>query len=293
MASAKKGPQFLRYAVPIVETLKEMGYSGNASEVVDRVIARLKLTEAEQAGTTSNGQSRVRNQVAWARFYLLKAGLLASPQRGVWSLTQAGRTAKLDAASVHSLFKGVQSHFSRPEASTEATTNADEAVDADPSPAEDDYAAELLTILRSLPPAGFERICRRLLHEHGIERVEVTGRSGDGGIDGVGVLAVNPFVSFSVLFQCKRYKDGGRVSAGHVRDFRGAMTGRADKGIIITTATFTADAKQEASRAGVPPMEEAVDQDKLVLLFEEAKLGLVPRQTFDIDREFFDELRTP
>jgi len=287
----KKGPQFERFALPIVEILKDMGFAGNASEVLDRVIERLKISEAEQAETTSTGQSRVRNQIAWARFYLVKAGLLASPRRGVWALTQAGRTAKLNADAVHALFKNIPLRLSRNPGAAEATTAGDETGDADLSPAEDNYSAELLSILRSLPPAGFERICQRLLMEHGIDNVVVTGRSGDGGIDGVGVLVVNAFVSFKVVFQCKRFKEGGRVGPGHVRDFRGAMAGTAEKGILITTATFTIDAKAEACKSGVPPIE-LVDQDQLVSLFEKAQLGLVPRQTFDVNREFFNEFRT-
>jgi restriction system protein len=115
--------------------------------------------------------------------------------------------------------------------------------------------------MQSLPPDGFERLCQRILRESGFQQVVVTGRSGDGGIDGVGVLQMNPFVSFNVLFQCKRYQ--GAVSPSQIRDFRGAMVGRADKGIIMTTGTFTLDAKKEARRDGVPPIE-LVDGEALL-----------------------------
>jgi restriction system protein len=118
--------------------------------------------------------------------------------------------------------------------------------------------------------------------------VTVTGRSGDGGIDGHGVLQINPLVSFKVLFQCKRYQ--GSVAVSAVRDFRGALQGRADKGIILTTGTFTTDAKREAIRDGATPIE-LVDGDKVVEMFEGLQLGLVPRTDFDIDEEFFDEYR--
>jgi restriction system protein len=291
MAKNSKGPQFLRYCAPVVETLKEMGYSGNGNEVVDRVIERMKISEAEQAETTTNGQSRVRNQINWARFYLAKAGLVDAPRRGVWSLTEAGRTAKLDPDTIHALFKQTQAKFSKSQPSATPASEGDAGADADPSGADDDsYEAELLGILRGLPPGGFERICQRVLRESGFEKVEVTGQSGDGGIDGHGVLAVNPLVTFKVLFQCKRYKDGRQVTVSQVRDFRGAMAGRADKGIIITTGTFTTDAKKEATRDGVPPIE-LVDQDKLVTMFERAKLGLRPKETFEVDAAFFEEFR--
>jgi restriction system protein len=124
------------------------------------------------------------------------------------------------------------------------------------------------------------------LREAGFEQVAVTGRSGDGGIDGNGVLALNAFVSFRVLFQCKRYE--GSVGPGHVRDFRGAMQGRADKGIVLTTGTFSADARREALRDGVPPIE-LVDGEKLVQLFEDLELGLEPRKAFELNERFFDE----
>src|SRR5207244_2458619 len=70
------------------------------------------------------------------------------------------------------------------------------------------------------PPPAFERLCQRLLREEGFIKVEVTGHSGDGGIDGIGILRVS-MLAFPVFFQCKRYK--GSVGAGAVRDFRGAM----------------------------------------------------------------------
>ena len=115
----------------------------------------------------------------------------------------------------------------------------------------------------------------------------ITGRSGDGGIDGIGILQVNPLVSFKVLFQCKRY--AGSVTPSQVRDFRGAMMGRADKGIIITTGSFTSDAK-EAVRDGVPPIE-LVDGEKLMNMLEQPELGLKPQRTFEVDATFFDQFK--
>lgn len=127
-----------------------------------------------------------------------------------------------------------------------------------------------------------------MLRESGFQEVTITGRSGDGGIDGIGILQVNPLVSFKVLFQCKKYV--GSVTPSEVRDFRGAMTGRADKGIIITTGSFTSDARKEAVRDGAPPIE-LVDGEKLTTMLETLELGLKPRQTFQVDVGFFDEFR--
>ena len=142
-----------------------------------------------------------------------------------------------------------------------------------------------------LPPAGFERLAQRILREAGFVDVVVTGRSGDGGIDGHGTLQINPLVpldSEKVLFQCKRYK--GAVSASDVRNFRGAMTGRTHKGIIITTGIFTKDAQQEASRDGVPPIE-LINGEKLVTMLERLELGLKPVKTFEVDVNFFEQFK--
>lgn len=117
----------------------------------------------------------------------------------------------------------------------------------------------------------------------------VTGKSNDGGIDGIGVLQINALVSFKVLFQCKKY--AGTVSPSQVRDFRGAMMGRADKGIILTTGTFTSEAKREALRDGVPPIE-LVDGDTLLAMLENLELGLSPIKAYRIDPAFFDEFRS-
>jgi restriction system protein len=151
-----------------------------------------------------------------------------------------------------------------------------------------DYREEVLDTLLSLPPVGFERLSQRLLRESGFTQVTVTGQSGDGGIDGFGTLQVNPLVSFKVLFQCKRYTKS--VAPSQVRDFRGAMSGRADKGIIITTGTFTAEAKREATRDGAPPIE-LIDGEKLIDMLEQLELGLKAVTTFEVEHSFFNEFK--
>jgi restriction system protein len=283
-----KGPQFLRFCLPIVETLKDLGGSGQPKEVTNLVLERLHISEREQAQTNKNGGSRVRNQVAWARFYLAKADVLDASRRGVWALTERGRTTQLSPDAVIQLFKDVRTTFPTKEEPPKVLI--DEAELPPPADPADDRAGQrtLLDVLRSLPPGGFERVSQRLLRESGFERVIVTGTSGDGGVDGHGILQVNPFVSFRVLFQCKRY--AGAVSASQVRDFRGAMMGRADKGIIITTGTFTTEATKEARRDGAPPIE-LVDGETLVQMFERLELGVKPKTIYEVDDAFFEAYR--
>jgi restriction system protein len=281
-----KGPQFLRFCIPILETLRTLGGSGQPKEVTDIIIERLHISEIEQAQTLKNGSSRVRNQIAWARFYLAKADLLDASIRGVWALTEKGRNIQISPEEIFKLFRDIQANYQSDD--VKSLTAEDEQGIALPEDIANDNSGKrsLLAVLKSLSPGGFERVSQRLLRESGFERVIVTGRSGDGGIDGHGILKVNPFVSFVVLFQCKRYN--GAVSASQVRDFRGSMMGRADKGIIITTGTFTTEATKEAVRDGVPAIE-LVDGETLVQMFERLELGVKPRIFYEVDETFFVE----
>lgn len=288
---SKKGPQFIRYFAPVLAALKELGGSGRPSEVCDLVALYQHISDTERAVLNTSGKSRFENRVHWARFYLAKAGYLDSSTRGVWSLTEKGQAIpSLSSDDALTIFHAMQQQFASDRTTTPTPAplpGIDEQIAPTVSVGEvaETYRDKLLHILRTLPPAGFERLCQRLLREAGFEQVLVTGRSGDGGIDGHGLLQLNPFVSFKVLFQCKRYH--GNVGPSQVRDFRGAMMGRADKGIIMTTGNFTSEAQKEALRDGVTPIE-LVNGEKLIDMFERLELGLKPRKTFDIDDQFFE-----
>jgi restriction system protein len=288
VAVKAKGPQFIRFMKPIIEVLLDSGGSATSSEVTDKVIERMSIPEEEQLVILKSGQSRVYNQVHWARMYLVNGGMLDSSNRGVWTLTELGRNTKPVTFDALAFFKSVCKQNVAKKDVDAASVQVEEATEEQSREPEFDYMTRLLEIIKTLPPGGFERLCQRLLREHGFEQVTVTGKSGDGGIDGVGILQVNKFVSFTVLFQCKRYD--GSVTPSQVRDFRGAMEGRADKGVIITTGVFTTEAKKEARRDGAKPIE-LVDGDKLVKLFESLELGLKQRITYDVDATFFDEYR--
>jgi restriction system protein len=288
-----RGPKFVAYFWPVVEALKKLGGSARPAEVREEIAARLRISDKAQTEALPSGLPRFDNQVAWARFYLAKAGIIDSSSRGVWTLTEAGRALKsMSPDEALALFKRIHSGFQ--DSGEGGAEGASEETEVAPpedasTPSATNYRQLLLETLRGLPPGGFERFCQRLLRESGFQEVTVTGRAGDGGIDGIGILQVSPLVSFKVLFQCKRYS--GAVNPSQVRDFRGAMQGRADKGIIVTTGGFTSDAKKEAVRDGVPPIE-LVDGDKLVMMIEGLELGLVPIKSFRIDEGFFDQFRT-
>ena len=253
-----------------------------------KIASDLQLDEEFLDQTLKSGTNRFENQVAWARQYLIWEGLLDSSVRGTWKLTEKGKNTQLNYEQAHELFlKWVEINQKTRKAKSEnQTINEQE----EESPDTIDIKAEsnLLDVLKSLSPSGFENICKELLREHGFENVEVTGQSHDGGIDGYGTLELNPFVSFKVIFQCKRYQ--GSVSRSQVGDFRNAMIGRAEKGIILTTGNFTREAEKEASRDGAPPIE-LVDGKKLVEMFEKVELGLKPKIIYEVDLNYFNKFQ--
>lgn len=286
------GARFARYFNPVLSALRTLGGSARPREVYDKVAEDLHLPEAVLAEENQGGASRYENDVAWARFYLVRTGYLDSSKRGVWSLTEKGRTCgMLKDQEVNDLIRDVQTSAATPTEIAPTEEQIDEVVSAEtekaaPTDVPRGYRERVVEIMQGLPPSGFERLCQRVLRESGFQQVRVTGRSGDGGIDGIGILQVNAFVSFKVLFQCKRWSDA--VGPAVVRDFRGAMMGRADKGLILTTGGFTANAQAEAVRDGAPPIE-LVDGQGLVTLLEQLELGLIPRTTYEVDDRFFDE----
>ena len=283
------GTKFLRYFGPLLDALRNLGGSGTPEEVAEQVAKDMGLSDAEQNELLPSGGLRYRTNVAWARFYLVREGLLDSSKRGVWSLTERGRGTQLTVSEALEIFsRWVKIFDEQRRAKNAADEPIAEQVAEGSGALTKDYRAETLDLLLALPPAGFERLSQRLLREAGFTQVIVTGQSGDGGIDGHGTLQINPLVSFKVLFQCKKYAKS--VSPSHVRDFRGAMDGRADKGIIITTGTFTAEARREATRDGASPIE-LIDGEKLLDMLESLELVLRPVTTYEVNHAFFAEFR--
>jgi restriction system protein len=277
---------YLRFFAPLLDVLRELGGSARSAQVKDAMINRLRIPDEERLEVLSNGVSRVGNQIDWARFYLAKTGYLDSSKRGVWALTEKGRATRLTPEGVREVVREVNLSAKVPEAKGSDAAKVDDEPPLQPS----DHRSTLLNTIKRLPPKGFEELCRYLLLESGFEEVTVTGRSGDDGIDGHGVLRVSKLVSMKVLFQCKRYKDS--VGPAVVRDFRGSLAGRAEKGIILTTGYFTGSAEQEARRDGVVPVE-LVDGERLIELFEEMEIGLKnPRAVYDVDDDFFARFRS-
>ena len=287
----EEGIQFVRFFGPLLDALRAIGGSAKPDEAIDRVAEDLKISDGVLNEVLPSGGLRFRNRVAWARFYLVREGLLDSSKHGVWSLTEKGFKTSLTYEQSEEVFRKWAKIFQEQKKKKSAEEPLAEKVAEGTGSLSKDYREEVLQVLSKLPAGGFERLSQRLPREAGFTQVLVTGKSGDGGIDGVGTLQINPLVSFRVLFQCKRYANANSVTPSQVRDFRGAMSGRADKGIIITTGTFTSEARKEASRDGVPPIE-LIDGERLVDMLEKLELGLTPVRTYEVEHGFFKDFDT-
>lgn len=285
--TVKKNKQstFPKWMGPLLDALRQLGGSGRPKEVTGQVAKNLNIPDKVLEETTKTGIPKFYNQVAWARQYLVWEGLLDANSKGIWTLTPKGLNTTLTENQGREIFlKWVEINQKARKSKSESEIIKEQEED-EPENIEHTLKPNLLEVLQQVTPKGFEDICKRLLREHGFENVQVTGGSHDGGIDGYGTLELNPFVSIKVLFQCKRYK--GTVSRAQVGDFRNAMIGRAEKGIILTTGTFSEDAKREASRDGAPPIE-LIDATKLIELFEKVELGLKPKTIYEVDLKFFE-----
>jgi restriction system protein len=250
-----------------VIALRALGGSGRIEEISEKVAEHEGYSEEQQAITRSpdDSLSLLDYRLAWARNYLKNIGAVENSARGVWTLTDFGRA--ITAEQIPDLVR----KWKREARLARKQDPADTPEDAEPVGEPEDWKSGLITRILAMTPGGFERLAQRLLREAGFRNVEVLGRTGDGGIDGVGVYRVS-LVSFPIYFQCKRYK--GSVQANAVRDFRGAMSGRGEKGLLITTGSFTRGAREEATRDGAPPVE-LVSGDDLCDLLKQYELGVI------------------
>lgn len=268
---------------PVLQALHKLGGSGTNSEIEEQVIALLGLTNDEIEDFHRGNTTKLSYRSAWARNYLKRLGLLENSSRAVWSLTSKGRkTTQIDKDEAKKIVKSLSGTKKK---ISEITDSVDESAEL----AELSWEEEIIDIMKKMEPDAFERLSQRLLRELGFTNVEVTGKSGDGGIDGLGVIKIGGVLSYRVVFQCKRYS--GSVSPNAIRDFRGAMIGRADKGVFITTGTFTRDARLESRRDGAPSVD-LIDGNDLAAHLKNLRLGVdvQMREVITIDSTWFNEI---
>lgn len=290
-------PQYNEMLWPALLALAELGGSASIGEIVETVIKQQGFSDAQQRVLHNNGpETEIGYRLAWARTYLKGMGLLTNSARGVWALTDDGTElltspSLTDSGRRDRVREIWQAHLADLRKARKTRPSApDTGPEADEDTGEVSWKELLLDQLMAMEPAAFERLAQRLLREADFDSVNVTGQSGDGGIDGLGVYRLG-LVSFPVFFQCKRYR--GSVGPGAVRDFRGAMAGRGDKGLLITTGSFTADAKKEATRDGAPPID-LIDGDRLSELLKRYDLGVRTAirtvEDISIDTNFFGDI---
>ncbi len=277
-------PTFDAMMNPLIEAMQLLGGSGTNEEIENKVAELLGLSDAQidiPHGDESDGRTEFGYRLAWTRTYLKRFELIENSSRGVWALTPKGKSiGKFDEKEVVK--------FSRSLFKTRKENDVDE---FEPSDSELTWREEMHKILLEISPDAFERLIQRILRESGFIQVEVTGRSGDGGIDGIGIIRLGGVLSFHVIFQCKRWKNS--VPPTQIRDFRGAMVGRADKGLFITTSTFTREAEREATRDGAPAID-LINGEQLIDKLKELSLGIQTEikqvENVIVDKEWFKGL---
>lgn len=285
-------PRYSKLLTPTFLALKELGGSGSNDEILNQIIKDLNLPDevVDIAHLGNQNMTELAYQAAWARTYLKIFGAIENSARSVWSITKGFSSAsEVDA-------KSVVQHVNKLKQRKHESKNAEAFKPEDDNTSNDDYEypdeakpwrVHLSEILKNMDPYGFERLAQRVLRECGFTQVEVTKKSGDGGIDGTGKLKINGIFSFNVAFQCKRYND--LVGAGAIRDFRGSLTTDIEKGVLITTGTFSKAAKDEASNPGKQQID-LIDGEEFINKIAEYGIGVREVKTYEIDEEFFSKI---
>jgi len=298
--------EFLRFMNPLLDAMREKGGQARPREIYEAIAQNLNLSEEERTVTNKNGYPRFENQIAWARSYFVKTGYLDSPTRGVWRLTDKGKEAHLDGPDMDSIYRRVAEMNALAKTGKEVETTAESGVEnvastkdqedevIAPSPQTSPYSDHrpaLITLIGSMTPAGFEEFCSELLARVGVEDVQTTRYSKDGGVDGTGRLRINEFVSQSIAFQAKKFDVSGRkVSSDEIQRFRGAIGGHIAKGIFFTTTAFSEDAKREARALGKVEIE-LVDLDRILEICETYEIGLIEQKILVPEPAFFERFR--
>jgi restriction system protein len=288
MAVITDVPQFNALIDPAFQAIVQLGGSGTNDEIYDRVIDLLSIADdiANIPHLGRVNQSELSYRLAWAKTYLKKYGALENSKRGVWSVSP--EYASVDKIDEQAVIDFVRKQSRQQNQTVDQSKSPDssqyESPSLDPSYRQQKWDDRLADILSTMDPYGFERLVQRVFRESGFVNVKVTKKSGDGGIDGVGIVKSNSFLSFRVAFQCKRWNT--QVGASDIRDFRGSLASEVDQGVFITTSTFTKQAKEKASSPGKVPIE-LIDGEELIQKLAELELGLTPKPDYDIDEDFF------
>jgi len=298
-------PTYDRFIEPVLRFLAAHPDGAPARDVHDAAAASLGLSESDRAELLPSGvQTVYKNRAGWAHDRLKRSGLSTSLKRGFWKLTEQGREfartspAPLSEDIIERLATENHDVRLRPVdaeapvqqvATSQATASPDDRLEAALAELKQTVAAELLEMLAQVTPQHFETIVLDLLHRMGYganrEDLQRVGRVGDGGIDGV--ISLDRLGLEKVYVQAKRWQ--GSVGRPEVQAFYGALAGqRANKGVFITTSTFT---QQAVDFAKSVERVVLVDGERLAGLMAEHEVGVTlrPLKVPKLDSDYFEE----
>lgn len=287
MRKNDKTAQVPGYAILIEATfsaLKQLGGSGRNDEINKKVYEILNVPSniLEILHTGRNSFSEIDYRLAWARTLLKNYGALVNSARSVWVIAPEFTDVETVSGSEIEKCKNLSNNT---DSGKPINIEQNESMEL---PEEvKSWRQRVYEILINMDPYAFERLTQRVLRESGFTDVEVTKRTGDGGIDGYGKLKINGVISFNIAFQCKRYQ--GTVGAPEIRDFRGSLTRNVEKGLFVTTGTYSNAAKEEAANIGKQQID-LIDGEGLIDMLAEYSIGLKEVKDYEIDEEYFSKL---
>lgn len=289
--SKKKSPTYTDLIVPTFKSLIDLGGSGTNGEIYDRILKNMNLTKEaiEESHLESTNQTELQYQLAWARTYLKNYGVISNSKRCVWSVEP--KFLNIDPETLDpTQIVAFTSNKNRKEIDkiNDKTKELKIEPDEEDIPEENrPWRNQLSNILHNMDPFSFERLTQRVLRECGFIEVNVTKKTNDGGIDGVGKLKINGIITFNIAFQCKRYKES--ISANVIRDFRGSLKSDIEKGIFITTSNFTQAAKKEVRETGKKSID-LIDGEEFIDKLIEFEIGVKEQKIYNVDESFFQSI---
>ena len=295
-------PDFQSIMLPLLKILAD-GKVYKYREIIEALVREFQVTEAERKEMLPSGQQEIfANRVGWAKTYLKKAGLIDSPQRATFVISEKGKEilsqnpARIDTKFLRQ-FPEFQ-EFNRVNKQNETITVESNllASDQEQNPEEllaNSYqeirqalATDLLSILRKLSPDDFEKLVVELLIKMGYggsirDAGKAVGKSGDQGIDGI--IKEDRLGLDIIYIQAKRWADNNAVGRPEIQKFVGALAGQgAKKGIFITTSYFTQEALEYAPRNEIKIV--LIDGEELGQLMIDYNLGVSTQKIYEIKR---------
>ena len=302
-------PDFQSIMLPLLRMLSD-GKEYRYRDIVEELAKAFQITDDERKELLASGNQPIfDNRVGWAKTYLKKAGLLDSPKRAIFVITDVGldvlktNPSRIDTKSLRQFppfleFQnaGRSENDSEPELSVADNNNQtpEEVLDKAYQHIRKSLASELLNKVIDLSPAFFERLVVELLVKMGYggsikDAGKALGRSGDEGIDGT--IKEDKLGLDIIYIQAKRWKPGNAVGRPEIQKFVGALAGQgAKKGIFITTSSFTKEALEYTPRNETKIV--LIDGGQLAQFMIDYNLGCTTQQTYElkkIDSDYFGE----